>query len=128
MQHRAAPDHRLVARIKKSNRNHFEPVRLNRLNLVIRVGLWLTAGAQHERDVWPVHVGIEQSHLISQLGQRDSQVDGYGGLADAALAGTDGDDRVNAGNRLGRWRLLTGRMCMCAQKDYLSRTDPLIIS
>ena len=36
---------------------------------------------------------------LPQLRQRDGQVDGDGGLADAALAGADGDDVADAGDR-----------------------------
>ena len=39
-----------------------------------------------------VDVGVEQSHLISHLRQRYSQIAGDGGLAHSALAGGDGDD------------------------------------
>ena len=58
-------------------------------------------GAQHQRDVGPVHVGIEQSDFVAHARQRDGQVNGQRGFADAALARAHGDDAVTPGSGCG---------------------------
>ena len=48
---------------------------------------------------------------MAELGERDGEVDGDGGLADAAFAGADGDDVLDAGEAL---RALVGLgACWC---------------
>ena len=106
MQHGAAPDQRLVARIQKSDRDHFEAVGFERLNAVVAEHLGLRVDAQHQGNVGAVNVGVEQADFVSQLGQNDREIDGERGLAHAAFAGTDGDDGAHTGQRLRGWRLL----------------------
>ena len=54
-------------------------------------------------DVRAGDVGVEQADGGTRLGQRDGQVDADGALADAALAGRDGDDVLDAGHELLAW-------------------------
>ena len=56
----------------------------------------LLVGAKHERDVRTVNVAVKQSHFEAHLSESDCQIDRERGLADAALAGTDGDDGIDA--------------------------------
>ncbi len=116
VQHRAAPDDGLVPRIKKSNRDHLQPKRLQRLDAVFPNRLRLPAHAQHQRDVRPVHIGVEQANFVSHLRQRDRQVHRQRGLAHAALARTHGNDGIDSGQRLRPRRGLPGmRRHMCTQ-------------
>ena len=55
--------------------------------------------AEHDRHVGPVDVAVDDADAAAQLRQRDGQVHRDGGLADAALAGADGDDVADAGDR-----------------------------
>src|SRR5450631_3834879 len=55
---------------------------------------------EHDRDVGPVHVSIEQANPCPCQSQGDRDVDRYGCLADTALAGADGDGIANAGDLL----------------------------
>ena len=52
----------------------------------------LLGGAHHERNVGAVDVGVDEAHALAEPRERDGQVDGDGGFAHSALAGTDGDD------------------------------------
>ena len=58
--------------------------------------LRLLVGAEHERDVRAINVAVEQSNFVAHLTQGDCQIDRERGLADSALAGTDGNDGVDA--------------------------------
>ena len=69
MQHGAAPDQRLVARIQKTDRDDFETVGFERLDAVVAKNFGLRADAEHQRHVGTVHVGVEQTDFVSQLGQ-----------------------------------------------------------
>jgi len=51
----------------------------------------------------------------------DCQINSQSGLADSPLAGTYGDDGVNARERLWTWLLLAGMMRMSAQKISSTR-------
>ncbi len=108
MEHRSSPDERLVSRIQEADRNHLEAVRVDRRNMVLTHHLWLLVGAEHERNVRSVNVSIEQSDFMTHLRECERQVDCERSLADAAFAGTDGDDGVDARQRLGSWWLLSG--------------------
>src|ERR1043166_7021351 len=56
------------------------------------------------RHVGAVDSGLNDTDLVSERGQAHRQVLRYGGLADAALPGTDGDQILHACNgQLGRW-------------------------
>ena len=72
--------------------------------------IWLLADAgllgraHHERDVGAVDVGVDEADALAELRERDGEVDGEGGFADAAFAGTDGDDGFDSGKGGGRRR------------------------
>ena len=68
MQHGAAPDQRLVARIQEPYRDDLEAVGFERLNPVVAENFGLRADAEHQRHVGTVNVGIEQTDFVSQLG------------------------------------------------------------
>ncbi len=116
MQHRPAPDHRLVAGIEKSHRNNFQPMGQHRLDATVRIGLRLPASSQHQRDVRSVNVSVKQPNFVSQLAQRHRKVDGDSCFPHASLAGADGDNGVNARDGLRCGWLLTGMVRMCAQR------------
>ena len=71
-------------------------MRVDGRDLVFAHHFGLLVGAQHQRDVRTVNVAVEQSHFVAHLAEGDRQIDGERGLADSALAGTDGDDGVDA--------------------------------
>ena len=100
VQHGPAPDDGLVAGIEKSDRDDFQPESLDRFNAVLANHARLVAHAQHQRDIGAVDVGVEQPDFVPHLDQRDGEVDRERGLADTALARTDGDDGVHARQRL----------------------------
>ena len=74
------------------------------LDLVVRADARRLRGAHHQRDVGAVDVGVDQSDALSELGERDGQVDGDRGFADPALTGSDGDDLGDSGKRYGLGR------------------------
>ena len=86
MQHRPAPHQRLVARTEKSDRHHLQPVTLRRQNAIFADDARRHRRAQHQGNVGPIHVGIEQPDLVAHARQRDGQVHRQSGFADAALA------------------------------------------
>ena len=67
VQHRPAPDHGLVAGIQQAHRNHFQPLRLHGDDVLIGRGLRLLRRAQHDRHIWPINVGVEQTHFVAKL-------------------------------------------------------------
>ena len=52
-------------------------------------------GTGHLRDGRTVHIGISQADFVAEPGECDGQVDGYGGFADTALSGGDGNDAAD---------------------------------
>ena len=70
------------------------------------------AGAQHQRNVGAVDVGVEQADFVAHARQRDGQIYRERGFADAAFTGANGDDAVDAGKRLRRCRRLAGCVCV----------------
>ena len=56
--------------------------------------------AEHHRLRRPVDVGVEHAHRRALGGEREREVHRGGRLADAALAGGDGDDVLDPGNEL----------------------------
>src|SRR5258708_35956106 len=96
MQHGTAPNQRLVARVEKTNRDDLEAMRVDGRDLVFAHNFGLLVGAQHERDVRPVNIAVEQSYFVAHLTEGDCEIDRERGLADSALAGSDGDDGADA--------------------------------
>jgi hypothetical protein len=74
------------------------------LDLVVGQDFGLAIGTEHERDVGTVDIGVNEADTLAELGEGDGEVDGNGGFADAALAGADGDDVADAGERCGSRR------------------------
>ncbi len=91
MQHRSAPDHRLITRVKQAHRNQLYPLRLDRKYLPFTQRLRLLVRAQHDRNVRAINVGVEQTNGSSQSLQRKSQVNSNGRFPDAALPAGDRD-------------------------------------
>ena len=116
VQHGSAPHQRLVAGAEEADRDYLQSVALGRQNAVAIHHFGRHRGAQHGGDVGAVHVGIEQSDFEAHASQRDGEVDGQRGLADAALARTDGNDGIDARQRLRPSRFGTVRMCMRAHE------------
>ena len=74
MQHRPTPDQGLISRIQKPDRNDLEPVRIDRRNLIFAHYLRLLVRSQHERNVRPIDIAVEQSHFVPHLAQGNRQV------------------------------------------------------
>ena len=97
-------------------------VRLQRLDaLAVRRGGPLAREAQHERLARTVDVRIEQAdpRALRRPGQRE--IDRDGGLADAALAGGDGHDVADAGQRLQAAAARHARGSSCDELDVWIR-------
>ena len=105
MQHGSAPDQGLVARIEKSNRDDPYAIALDGNDAITLGDLRRFVGAEHERNVRAVDIGIEQSDLVTQAGQSDGKVHRQSGFSYAALAGADSDNRLHARNGLRFLRL-----------------------
>ncbi len=68
---------------------------------VLAVGCFgLVGDAQHGRLRRTIDVGVEHANARAFGGQRQREVDGDGGLADAALAGSDRNDVLDVGDHL----------------------------
>ena len=70
---------------------------------IAETGLGLEAGvdAEHRRHVRAGDVRVQQADLRAVLPERQREVHGDRGLADAALVRGDGDDVAHALDRLG---------------------------
>ena len=79
-----------------------------RFDAIVPEHLGLRIDAERQEDVGAVNIGVEQTDLVSQLGQNDCQIDCERGLPYAAFAGTDGDNCIHAGRGLRRWWWLSG--------------------
>ena len=82
------------------DRDGLDAVALERRDLVVLAGLGLALQPEHHRDVRSGDVGVEQPDRCAGLGQRDREVDADRALADAALAGRDGEDVLDPGHQL----------------------------
>ena len=131
MQHGTAPDERLVSRIEEADRNHFEAVRVDGRDSTFVLHLGLLVGAEHERNVGTVNIGVEQADAETHFAEGESEIDGQRGFTDSTFAGADGDDGFDAGQGLrGRW--LLARMGVSAHEVLFSErrgvcADTLII-
>src|SRR5262249_27590458 len=95
----AAPDERLLVVHQEADRHHLHAVRFDRDDPVVEHA-GRRARAQHERAVRAVDVGVDDAHGASGQAQRHRQVHGDRGLADAALAGRDGDGLLHLGDEI----------------------------
>ncbi len=100
MEHRAAHDHGLVAGRDETDGDELHPVSGYGLHQVLANDAWLACRAEHGGNVRSVDVGVDEADAVAELGERNGEVDGNGGLADAALAGADGYDVLDAGKSL----------------------------
>src|ERR1700731_983623 len=99
-EHRPAPDGGLIGLDEEGDGNNLEAVALNRNDLLVfGVGLFVL-GAEKNRVVGPVHISIEDADSSPELGQRQRDVHGARRLADATLAGADGNNFSDALNLL----------------------------
>ncbi len=109
VEHRAAPDHRLVIVDQQTHRHHGDAAGLDRHNpLLIAAALHLrclVSDAQHGGCVRPVDIGVQKSDPQAGLGEGAGQIDRDGALADAALAAAHGNHLADAGDRLAFRRL-----------------------
>src|SRR5260370_2138952 len=95
-EHWPAPDGGLIGLDKEGDGNNLEAIALDRSDLfVFGVGLFVL-GAEKNRHVGAVHIGVQHADSSPQLGQRQRDVHGAGRLADAALAGADGNNILDA--------------------------------
>ena len=91
-EHRPAPDGRLVGFDEKRNRDNFHAITLDWDDLfVLGIGL-LVFGAEKNRHVGAVDVGIEHPDARAELRQGQRDVHGTGRLADPALPGAHGEN------------------------------------
>src|SRR5262249_43235756 len=86
VQHRPAPDHGLVAGIEQAHRDHLHALGVDRNDLLAHGGERFLSGAEHDRHVGAVDIGVEQADFVAELGESEGKVDGYGGFANAAFA------------------------------------------
>ncbi len=98
MEHRTAPDKRLIARVQESHGHQLDPMLIKRLDpFTDRVRRLVDA--HHTRHIGPVDVGVHQSYAVSHLLQSNGEVNRDGGLAHATLAGSDRNQMPYAGDR-----------------------------
>ena len=80
------------------HRHDLEALRLDGDHLLVARdgGLRVCRQAEHTRDAWPEEVGVDQPHPEARVSERHREVDTQCGLADAALAGGNGDNAADA--------------------------------
>ena len=96
--HRPAPDHGVVFLDQKADRHHLDAEALHRLQ---HARADLPRLAAQSEQFWlrrAIDVGVENAGLQSERGEAEREIAGGGGLADAALAGGDRNDVLDAGN------------------------------
>ena len=110
VQHRAAPDDRLVLAGEEAHRDQRHAVRVGRHDHVVDDGR-RAVDAEHARHREAPHVGVDRGDPVAPLRERDREVRGDRRLADAALARRDREDpgagvgeRVRAAARAGARR------------------------
>ena len=99
MEHRPTPDHRRIVGGEEPHRHNLHAVLFGR-NDPLAVGGELRRGQpEHDRNVRAVDVSVEDADAAAAAGEREREIHRHGGLADAALAGADGNDVLHAGQR-----------------------------
>src|SRR3989441_3957417 len=91
-EHRPAPDGRLVSLDEERNGYQLDAVALDGNDLVVLRVRFFALGAEQDRHVRPVDVGVEDARPGTQLRQREGQIHGGGGLSDATFAGANRHD------------------------------------
>jgi len=64
------------------------------------------AGAEHDGNVGAVDVSIKQADLVAEFGERQREIYGDGGFANAAFAAGYGQKILHARDRRRDWLLL----------------------
>ena len=96
--HRPAPDHRRLLLDEEADGHHLQAVALERHQDAAADRLGPSLQAEEPRQRRAVDVGVEDADLEADRLQPQREVDRRRRLADAALAGGDGDDRADAGD------------------------------
>ena len=104
VEHRSAPDHRLVFVNEQTHGDHGHPTALDGAHALLTatpLNFWsAVCHPQHRGGIRPIDVGIQQANAKSLLGQGAGQIDGHGALAHSALAAADGNHLFHSGDRL----------------------------
>ena len=95
VEHGSAPDEGLVAGVEEAHRHDDAAEVLEGLDAIAE-GVGGVVDVHHAGDIGAVDVGVEKADLVAEAGDGDGEVDGDGGFADAAFAGTDGDEVLDA--------------------------------
>ena len=106
MQHRSAPNNGFVAGIEQAHRNHFDALRLHGNDVLVGCRGRFLLRAEHDGDVGPVDVSIEQTNFVAEFREREREIHGDGRFSDTAFAAGHGDKIFHAGNRMALWHLL----------------------
>ena len=112
MQHGAAPDHGLVARIQEAHGNHLDALRHHRNDAFVLRGLWFRVGAEHDGHIGAVNIGVHQSDFVSKFRKGQSKIYGDSGFPHATFSAGNCYEILHAGNWLtygllhgtGSWR------------------------
>ena len=104
LRHRAAPYHRLFAIDQIADGHGVYAVRLNGNEVFILAQLRFVGNAQKMRHARPVNIGIKQAGGIAHFCQCGGEIDGDGGFADPAFAGSDSNHCFNAFENSGNFR------------------------
>ncbi len=91
VEHGAAPDHRLVAGVEQTHRDHFHAGDLHGDDAFIGGGLRLLQSAEHDGDVRAVNVSVHEADFVAEFDEGESEVDCDRGFTDAAFAAGYGD-------------------------------------
>ena len=116
LDHRPAPDHRDLLVDEESHRHDLQAVVFHRPDHPAFDLLRTAGNLQQPRHRGAIDIGIENADAQTVGLQRQSQIDRGRRLADAALAGSNSDDRTDARNA-GLCRTcgaLAGRSAACA--------------
>jgi hypothetical protein len=90
VKHGSAPDQRLVPGIQKPHGHQLHAIFFERLN-AFADGVGGSIDSHHQRDVGAINIGIEQTDSAAKPGERNREIDGNRGLANASFTGSDGD-------------------------------------
>src|SRR5688572_31378522 len=101
MDHRAAPDDRIVLVQEEPDRHQADAIAATGDDLAAFVlELRLLPQAHHQGDVRSVDVAVEQADLRTGVGEREGYVDAGRRLPDAALAAGNGNDVFDVRDQL----------------------------
>ena len=121
VQHRAAPDDRALLLEEEADRHHAQVVGDRRDDHAVEADRALL-DAEHAGHRPAVDVGVDDADLAAEVAQREREVDRERRLADAALAGGDGD---HAGAGIDREALRRG--LLAARQPGLERGALLLV-